>query len=194
MIQIRIHGRGGQGVVTAAELVAIAAFNEGKYTQAFPVFGVERTGAPIQSFVRISDQVISTREQIYEPDILIIQDQTLLTGVNVFSGSDSKTQVIINSALSPAQIYQNIKKNNQTKGWPKLLIKEKNIFTSPATEIALEIFKKNLVNTVILGALARYTKLITLASIKKAIAVKFADKNPELVSLNMRAALKAFSL
>lgn len=194
MVQIRIHGRGGQGVVTAAELIALAAFNEGKYTQAFPVFGVERSGAPIQSFARINDQVITSREQIYEPDILIIQDQTLLTSINVFNGCDSKTKIIINSALSPAEIYQSIKKTNQTKGWPKLLINPKNIFTSPATEIALEIFKKNLVNTVILGALARYTKLIGLAAIKKAIETKFAGKNSELVSQNIRAALKAFSL
>ena len=194
MIQIRVHGRGGQGVVTAAELIALAAFNEGSFAQAFPVFGVERTGAPIQSFVRLSDKTISSREQIYEPDVLIIQDASLLSTINVFSGTNSKTQVIINSALSPSVIYQEIKKTNQAKAWPKLLIKETNIFTSPATEIALEIFKKNIVNTVMLGTLARYTKLIGLASIKKAIEIKFAGKNEEIISQNIKAALRAFSL
>lgn len=194
MIQIRVHGRGGQGVVTAAELIALAAFSEGKFAQAFPVFGVERTGAPIQSFVRLSDEIIQTREQIYEPDILIIQDQTLLSTVNVFSGTDKNTKVIINSALSPADIYKEIKKTNQTKKWPALLIKPTNIFCSPATEIALDIFKKNIVNTVILGALARYTNLITLASIKLALETKFAGKSPEIISQNMKAALRAYSL
>lgn len=172
MEQIRIHGRGGQGVVTAAELIAIAAFYEGKEAQAFPNFGVERTGAPIQSFARISDARIITREQIYEPTVIIIQDATLINTVDVFAGSTPDTVVIINSP-----------KNK----WPALAKKFKRLYFTPATEIALKIFGKNIVNTVILGAFAKHTKLVSLASLKKAIREKFADKGEAIIAKNIRA-------
>jgi len=170
MEQIRIHGRGGQGVVTAAELIALAAFYDGQEAQAFPNFGVERSGAPIQSYARISDETIITREQIYEPTILIIQDATLLESVDVFYGANKNTKIIINSP-----------KNN----WPKLLAKFKNVYFSPATEIALEILGKNIVNTVILGAFAKYTKLVSLESLKKAIKEKFKNKGEEIINKNI---------
>jgi len=172
MEQIRIHGRGGQGVVTAAELIAIAAFYEGRESQAFPNFGVERTGAPIQSFVRISDEKIITREQIYEPTVLIIQDATLIDTVDLFSGSTADTIVIINSSAD---------------NWPKLTKKFKHLYFTPATEIALKIFGKNIVNTVILGAFAKHTKLVSLASLKKAITEKFADKGEAIINKNIQA-------
>jgi len=172
MEQIRIHGRGGQGVVTAAELIAIAAFYEGREAQAFPNFGVERTGAPIQSFARISDTRIITREQIYEPTVLIIQDATLINTADVFSGSTPETVVIINSP-----------KNK----WPELNKKFKRLYFTPATEIALRIFGQNVVNTVILGAFAKQTGLISLESLKKAIAAKFADKGEAIISKNIQA-------
>jgi len=178
MEQIRIHGRGGQGVVTAAELIALAAFYEGYEAQAFPSFGVERTGAPIQSFARISKKTIITREQIYEPTILIIQDSTLLDTVDVFSGSTKETIVIINSA-----------KNN----WPKLTAKFKKLYFTAATEVALEIFGKNIVNTVILGAFAKYTNLVSLASLKKAISEKFKDKGEEIINKNIKAIEKIYN-
>src|SRR3990167_1796075 len=98
MIEIRIHGRGGQGVVTAAELIAIAAFKNGKQAQAFPSFGVERTGAAVESYARIDDQPIITRQQIYQPDILIIQDSTLLGNTDVAKGVSKKTVIIVNTA------------------------------------------------------------------------------------------------
>lgn len=190
MIQIRIHGRGGQGVVTAAELIALAAFNEGRYAQAFPLFGVERSGAPIQSFVRLDDKPINNREQIYEPDILIIQDDSLLNSVDVLVGAKKNTKIIVNSSLSAKEIYQIIKKSSKNKG----LITEKNIFITPATAIAIEIFKKNLANAPLLGALARYSQLISLASIKKAMENKFSGKGQAVISQNIQAALKAFSI
>lgn len=177
MEQIRIHGRGGQGVVTAAELIAMAAFYEGKQSQAFPIFGVERSGAPIQSFARISDQPIITREQIYQPTILIIQDATLIGTVDVFAGIDKNTKIIINAP-----------KNR----WPNLKIPSKNLYFSPATEIALKIFGKNIVNTVILGAFAKYTGLVSLKSLKKAVAEKFLDKGQEIIGKNIRAIEKAY--
>ncbi|MFA5131488.1 MAG: 2-oxoacid:acceptor oxidoreductase family protein [Patescibacteria group bacterium] len=172
MEQIRIHGRGGQGVVTAAELIAVAAFYEGFESQAFPNFGVERTGAPIQSFARISREPIITREQIYEPTILIIQDSTLLDTVDVFAGCSKDTLVIINATENK---------------WPKLTAKFKKLYLAGATEIALEIFGKNIVNTIILGALAKHSQLVSLNSLQKAITEKFKDKGEALIAKNIKA-------
>lgn len=177
MEQIRVHGRGGQGVVTAAELIALAAFFEGYESQAFPSFGVERTGAPIQSFARISKTPIITREQIYEPSILIIQDATLLDTVDVFSGCTKDTIIIINSTENR---------------WPKLTAKYKKLYFTAATEIALEIFGKNIVNTVILGAFAKHTNLVCLESLKKAIATKFKDKGEDMINKNIQAITKDY--
>ncbi|MFA5183964.1 MAG: 2-oxoacid:acceptor oxidoreductase family protein [Patescibacteria group bacterium] len=177
MENVRIHGRGGQGVVTAAEIIAIAAFYEGREAQAFPNFGVERTGAPIQAYARIDDQPIITREQIYEPDILIIQDATLIDSADVFRGATEKTTVIINSA------------DNK---WPELKNRFPHLYFTPATEIALEIFGRNIVNTVILGAFAKHTGLISLESLKKAIAEKFADKSEAIIAKNILAATKDY--
>ena len=100
MFQVRIHGRGGQGVVTAAEMLSIAAFEDGKHAQAFPTFGSERTGAPVTSFCRIDDQPIRVREPVSEPDALIIQDPTLLHQVKVFSGLGDDGYVLINTSRS----------------------------------------------------------------------------------------------
>ena len=100
MFQLRIHGRGGQGVVTAAELLSIAAFDEGRHAQAFPSFGSERTGAPVVAFCRIDDKPIRSREPISEPDALIIQDPTLLHQVDVFSGLVPDGYILINSSRS----------------------------------------------------------------------------------------------
>lgn len=178
MEQIRIHGRGGQGVVTAAELIALAAFYEGYESQAFPNFGVERTGAPIQSFARISKELIITREQIYIPTILIIQDSTLLDSVDVFVGATKNTIVIINS------------KENK---WPELSARFKNLHFTAATEVAMEIFGKNMVNTVILGAFAKYTGLVSLESLKKAITEKFKDKENTIIEKNILAITKNYA-
>ena len=175
--QIRIHGRGGQGVVTAAELIAMAAFYDGLESQAFPNFGVERSGAPIQSYARISKEKIYTREQVYKPSVLIIQDSSLLDNPNILLGSDINTKIIINAK-------ENI--------WP-ILKNKKNVFFSPATEIALEIIGKNIVNTVILGGFAKYTKLVSLASLEKAIKEKFKEKGEIIINKNIKAVRKAFA-
>ena len=100
MFQIRIHGRGGQGVVSASELIAIAAFEEGKFSQSFPSFGSERMGAPVQAFARIDDKRITLREPVMDPDLLIIQDPTLFNAVNVFDGVKKDGYLLINSSRS----------------------------------------------------------------------------------------------
>ncbi|MCX6796680.1 MAG: pyruvate ferredoxin oxidoreductase subunit gamma [Candidatus Falkowbacteria bacterium] len=178
MHQIRIHGRGGQGVVTAAELIAIAAFFEGHAAQAFPSFGVERTGAPIEAFARIDDRPIRTREHVYQPDFLIIQDPTLLAAVNVTNGTTAKTKIIINTTQPKEKLNINLP--------------PENIHTVDATKIALEVTGKNIVNTVILGAFAKTSGLISLESLKKAIKEKFADK-PEVIAKNIKAVEKAYN-
>ena len=104
MFQVRIHGRGGQGVVTAAELLSVAAFDEGRHAQAFPTFGSERTGAPVVSFCRIDDEPIRVREPIAEPDALIVQDPTLLHQVDLFSGLGDEAYVLINSSRSLGEL------------------------------------------------------------------------------------------
>src|SRR5512133_2299795 len=104
MFEIRIHGRGGQGVVTAAEMLSIAAFEEGRHAQAFPSFGSERTGAPVVAFCRIADQEIRLREPIMEPDALIIQDPTLLHQVDVFSGLKKDGYILINTTRTFAEL------------------------------------------------------------------------------------------
>lgn len=178
MIQIRIHGRGGQGVVTAAELIAIATFIDGKQSQAFPCFGVERTGAPIESYVRIDNKPIKIREQIYKPDVLIIQDPTLLDNVDLTNDVGPKTKIIINTSKNKSAL--------------KLNLPQANIYTIDATKIALKILGKNIVNTVILGALAKFTGLVSLDSLKKAIREKFADKSEELIAKNVKAVEAAY--
>lgn len=178
MQQIRIHGRGGQGVVTAAELIAIAAFNDGKNSQAFPSFGVERTGAPIEAFARIDNKPIRTREHVYKPNVLIIQDPTLIGTVDVSHGADDNTLVILNTTKSKNQI--------------KLNLPAKNIYPINATKIALDIIGKNLVNTVILGAFSKVSKLVSLEALKKAIKQKFGSKGPEIVNKNIKAIDEAY--
>lgn len=180
MFQIRIHGRGGQGVVTAAELIAIAAFNDGKHSQAFPSFGVERTGAPIEAFARIDSKPIRTREHVYEPNVLIIQDSTLLGTVDVAKGCDIKTLVIINTSKSKNQL--------------KFKLPEKNIFPIDATKIAMDIIGRNLVNTVILGTFAKVSGLVSLESLKRAIKQKFSEKGKEIVNKNIKAIEKAYKI
>ncbi len=186
MQEIRIHGRGGQGVVTAAELIATAGFFAGLQTQAFPLFGVERSGAPISAFARISKEKIITRDQVYRPDFLIVQDSSLLSQKNIFSGYSEHTLIIINSEKSSKELASYIKKEVGIK------IKEKNIYSAPATEIAIRIIGKNIINTVILGIFAKASQLLTLSDLEKAITKKFQNKDQEIIKKNLEAIKEAY--
>lgn len=176
MIEIRIHGRGGQGVVTAAELIAVAAFHEGKFSQAFPSFGVERQGAPIESYARIDDEFIKSRAHIYHPNFLIIQDASLLEAINPFEGAGKQAQVLINSKEKPASI--------KTPSGLK-------VYTVSATDIALKHLSKPIINTVLLGAFAGITGLIKPDSLKKAILERFQG---EMGQKNLKAMMVAYDL
>lgn len=176
MKEVRIHGRGGQGSVTAAELLAVAAFEDGKYSQAFPFFGVERRGAPVTAFARLSEKKIRLRSQIYEPDYVIVQDATLISAVDVTAGLKPAGIVIVNSEKSAEGIG---------------LDAEIDVRIIDATAIALEIIGRPIVNTTLLGAFAGATGEISMESIKRSVLARFPGKVGEL---NVRAAEKAYEL
>lgn len=184
MKQIRLHGRGGQGVVTAAELLAIAAYKDGKQSQAFPSFGVERTGAPIQAFARIDDSFIRTREQVSNPDILIILDPTLLS-LDPAGDCGDQVVVVVNTSKKAEEL-------KLTCGKDKKPIPIKNIYAVDATKIAMDIFGRNLSNTTILGALAKIGGLVTIEGLKKAVEEKFSEKGEEVIKKNIEALEKTY--
>lgn len=164
MFQVRIHGRGGQGAVTAAEMLSVAAFVEGRHAQAFPSFGSERTGAPVVSFCRIDDAPIRNREPVAKPDGLIVQDPTLLHQVDVFGGLKADGRVLVNSAKDPEGL-----------GLADLgdRVRPDRMLTVPATEIAREHLGRPLPNAVLLGAFAAFTGVISLESVLRAIKRRF---------------------
>jgi pyruvate ferredoxin oxidoreductase gamma subunit len=167
MLQIRIHGRGGQGVVTAAEMLSLAAFEQGHHAQAFPSFGSERTGAPVVAFCRIDDREIRLREPILAPDVLIVQDPTLLHQVDVFQGLQPDGYVLINTRrtfdeLGLADISARFRHERLT--------------TVPASDMALRHLGRPLPNAVLLGGFAALSGLITLDAVEHAIRHKFAGK------------------
>jgi pyruvate ferredoxin oxidoreductase gamma subunit len=165
VFEVRIHGRGGQGVVTAAELLSTAAFNEGRHAQAFPSFGSERTGAPVVSFCRIADGPIRTREPIAEPDALIVQDPTLLHQVDVFGGFGNEGWLLINTAktfddLGLAELVANLQ--------------PERVATVPATEIARTHLGRPLPNAALLGGFAALTGVVSVESLAAAINNRFS--------------------
>ena len=167
MFQIRIHGRGGQGVVTAAEILATAAFLTGQYAQAFPSFGSERMGAPVTSFCRIDDKIIRLREPVMEPDAMIIQDPTLLHQVDLFAGIRPSGYILINSTRSLEEL-----------GIGEVLSRLPNghVRTVPASEIALGKTGRPLPNAALIGGLAAMTGLFGSAPVSEAIRKKFPGK------------------
>ena len=179
MKEIRIHGRGGQGVVTSAEIIAIAAFHSGSFAQAFPYFGVERTGAPIEAYARIDNKPIRLREHVYSPEILVITDAGLTDDQTTASGCSENTIAIINTNLSSNKF---VIKN----------IKPEKIYTIDATGISLKILGKNMPNTVLLGALAKISGLITWPGLEQAIKEKFKNKDKEIIKKNIAVAKIAY--
>ena len=177
LFQVRIHGRGGQGVVTAAEMLSIAAFREGRHAQAFPSFGSERTGAPVVAFCRMDDKEIRLREPVLEPDALIIQDPTLLHQVDVFAGLAGSGCVLINTTRSFEQL-----------GLQELSGKFR-FLAVPATELALKHVGRPLPNAALLGGFAAISGRISLDSVNAAIWEKFGG---EVAQRNIAAARAAY--
>jgi len=180
MFQIRIHGRGGQGVVTAAEMLSVAAFREGRYAQAFPSFGSERTGAPVVAFCRIDDKLIRLREPVLQPDALIIQDPTLLHQVDVFGGLVSDGYILINTSRS----FSELGIGEFVKGF-----RAEHLCTVPATEFALKHVGRPLPNAALLGGFAAVSGRVAIDSVLAAIREKFPAK---IAAGNVAAASAAY--
>ena len=176
MQQIRIHGRGGQGSVTLGHLIAEAAFEEGKWSQAFPQFGVERRGAPVEAFARIDEEKIRDRSHVYEPDYVIVQDPSLIEFVDVCKGLKEAGTMIVNTAESPETLD---------------LDTEATVVTVDATEIAMEHIERPIMNTALLGAFASASGLIDLESIEQVIMAEFPG---EIGEKNVAASSDAFQV
>ena len=181
MFQIRIHGRGGQGVVTAAEMLAIAAFNEGRHAQAFPSFGSERTGAPVVAFCRIDTREIRLREPVMQPDALIIQDPTLLHQIDVFAGLAPSGYILINTTRS----FDALGVGEVTNG-----LAPERIATVNASGIALAAVGRPLPNAALLGGFAALTGRISLESVAAAIRETFTGR---IAEGNVTAAEQAYA-
>ncbi len=180
MFQIRIHGRGGQGVVTAAELLSVAAFLEGKHAQAFPSFGSERMGAPVMAFCRIDTKPIRLREPVMQPDALIIQDPTLLHQVEVFDGLTAAGFMLLNSARS----FEELGLAGFVGKFPA-----GHCRTVPASELALRHAGRPLPNAALLGGFAGITGILKIESVIAAIREKFP---PRIGDSNAAAAQEAY--
>jgi pyruvate ferredoxin oxidoreductase gamma subunit len=170
VFQVRIHGRGRQGVVTAAELLSIAAFREGRHAQAFPSFGSERTGAPVVAFCRIDEREIRLREPVLEPDALIIQDPTLLHQVDVFGGLARDGYILINTSRT----FDALGVADFVRGF-----QAERLCTVPATELSLKHVGRAVPNAALLGGFAAVSGRISLASVSAAIREKFSGKVAE---------------
>lgn len=180
MFQIRIHGRGGQGVVTAAELLSVAAFLDKQHAQAFPSFGSERTGAPVVSFCRISESHIRLREPVLQPDAILIQDPTLLHSINVFAGAKMDGFLLINTTKSFTELG--------IEEFIDQRLRHRNLIV-PASDIAINHVGRPMPNAALLGGFAAATKKVTLDSVLAAIEDRFP---PKIAAGNIAAAREAF--
>ena len=183
MIEIRWHGRGGQGAKTASLLLADAAFNTGKYIQGFPEYGPERMGAPITAYNRISDTPIRIHSNIYEPDYVVVVDDSLIGAVDVTSGLKDNGAIVINTNEDIDSLR---KKLNGFSG---------KIYTIDASKISLECLKANFPNTAMLAAVVNITKIMSkeelVDNMKDAFSHKFAKK-PEVIEPNMESLLRGY--
>lgn len=176
LVEIRWHGRGGQGAVTSAELLAMAAIDEGKYAQAFPSFGPERRGAPVLAFDRIDNKPIRIRAEITEPDVVVVLDATLLRAVNVTSGLKNKGVLIVNTAKPLTGVG-----SESGNKW--------RIATVDASKIAREVLGVNITNTTMLGAVLRATGVVKAESLVEPLRHRFE----RLAQRNIDAMQKAFA-
>ncbi len=181
LTEIRWHGRGGQGAKTAALVLAESALEEGKYIQAFPEYGPERMGAPMQSFTRISQVPITLHSNVRNPHAVVVLDVTLLEVVDVTMGLSEEGVILVNTSQSPGQIRK------------KLNLKKGKVFTVDATSISLDIMGRNLPNTPMLGALIKATNLLSIDTVISAIKIKFGKKfSSKVLEGNIEALKKAY--
>ena len=181
LTEIRWHARGGQGAVTAAKMVAELALGQGKYFQAFPEYGPERSGAPIVAFTRVSDEPIQIYAGIEHPQIVVVLDPSLLGVVDVTKGAPADAIVLVNSEMSPAEL----RKHYGLKG--------SRLFTVAATRIAIETIKRPIPNTPMVGALTRITGLFPIDEVVAFLRVDFGKKfPPKVVEGNISAITRSY--
>ncbi|MFW6134611.1 MAG: 2-oxoacid:acceptor oxidoreductase family protein [Elusimicrobiota bacterium] len=182
IIEVRFHGRGGQGAKTASLLLGEAALEGGKFIQAFPEYGPERTGAPIKAYTRISDEQIRIHSGVTSPDIVVIVDPTLIESVDVMEGLADNGKVVVNTETSPKQMSERLK--------PK---KDQKVYTVDATKIALDTLGRSITNVPMLGALVKITGLVDLEVVKKKIKEHFEGKlTSRAVEGNLRGIQRAY--
>ncbi|MFB3926324.1 MAG: 2-oxoacid:acceptor oxidoreductase family protein [Syntrophales bacterium] len=175
MIEIRWHGRGGQGAVTSVEMLALAAIEAGKYAQGFPAFGPERRGAPVTAFNRISDKPIKIRSGIYHPDVVIVLDPSLVGLVNVTEGLKPDGILIVNTAKSSGELRQKLNYNGK-------------LYTIDATRIAREELKAPITNTTMLGAALKAINILKIQDLKAPLEHRFG----KLAKKNLSALKRAY--
>ena len=180
MFEVRIHGRGGQGVVTAAEMLSVAAFLEGKHAQAFPSFGSERMGAPVVAYCRISDREIRLREPVLSPQALIVQDPTLLNQVDLFSGVARDGYILINTTRT----FEELGIGDFVREFPA-----EHLCTVPATDLALKHVGRPVPNAALLGGFAAATGRVSVDSVRAAIRERFSGR---VADGNVAAATAAY--
>ncbi|MCD6415853.1 MAG: 2-oxoacid:acceptor oxidoreductase family protein [Planctomycetes bacterium] len=181
VLEIRWHGRGGQGAKTACAMLASVAIGTGKYAQAAPEYGAEREGAPIKAYTRISDGVIRVHDAIYYPDIVMVLDDTLLVTEGVAQGLSEDGTLLVNTQMSPAEVRRTLELEGRT------------IYTIDATTIAIEEIGRPIPNTVMIGALVAVTGVVEVEDIKKKIEQKLGAKlSAKMLEGNMRAVERAF--
>jgi pyruvate ferredoxin oxidoreductase gamma subunit len=181
LTEIRWHGRAGQGVVTAGELLAEAAMEEGKYFQSFPDYGPERMGAPIKSYTRISDGPIEVHHQILHPDVIVVVNPNLIGVLNLAEGLKEDGIAIINTPDSPADVRK------------KLGVKGVRVFTLDATCIALDTLGRDIPSTLMLGAVAKATGLVSLDSLIHCAKERLGTKlRADVVEANVTALKRAY--
>jgi len=175
LIEVRFHGRGGQGVVTAADLLAVAGFRERYYTLSFPMFGAEKRGTPVVSFLRISDEPIVARDEVYNPDYVVVLDPTVMETVNVVAGLKEGGMLIANYPKGSEDLKKEIRAD-------ELKIK---VATINATKMAMETLGRPITNTTMVGAFGGATRLVSLETLLEVINEWFrgelAEKNAKLV-------------
>ena len=183
MIEIRWHGRGGQGAKTASLLLADVAFNTGKYIQGFPEYGPERMGAPITAYNRIDDAPIRIHSNVYEPDYVVVVDDTLLGAVDVTKGLKSTGAILVNTSLDSSVIKEKL------KGY------DGKIYTIDASKIAIETIGSNFPNTSLLSAVIKITDLMSKEELEKNMLESFKHKfakKPEVIEPNMNAVIRSY--
>ena len=183
-LDVRIHGRGGQGVVTAAELLSLAAFDQGLHAQALPSFGSERTGAPVVSYCRIDDQPIRAHDPLDAPQVVVVQDPTLLRAADVLSGLADDGIVVVNSARTPGELAD---AGLRLHGG-------QHAVCLPASELARERLGRPLPNTALIGAVVALTGIVGLPALQAAIRHRFTTATDDVLAANLQLASDAHDL